>query len=408
MPKELVVVGASLAGLRAVETARKLGFEGNVTLVGAESHLPYDRPPLSKAFLDPKERPDLEPFRTQEHLEDDLGVELMLGHPATGLDVAAHTVQVGERTVRYDKLVIATGCTPRALPGTDDMRGVYALRTLDDAQAVRTALDAGARTVVIGAGFIGSEVASAARKHGLEVTIVETAELPLTRSVGGQVGQVCVDLHRDNGVDLRLGTGVAQVESSDGAVSAVVLSDGTRLEAELVVVGIGVAPATAWIGDQLELREGDRSIVCDEFLRTSDPDVFAAGDVACWPHPLFDGELMRLEHWTSAAEHGTAAVTAALAPEKAVPSTGVPYFWSDWHEHRLQFVGIPHADEVRVIAGEETGERFLALYRRGDRLVGALTLDRPTQIMKFRRLISQRALWDEGVELARTFTESAP
>ncbi|MEN8674063.1 FAD-dependent oxidoreductase [Nocardioides sp.] len=394
----LVVVGASLAGLRAVEAARRKGFTGPITLVGAEGHLPYDRPPLSKAYLDEKEQATSEPFRTEEHLRTELGVELLLGRPATRLRHADRVLEVGDTEVRFGALIIATGGTAISLPGTEGLEGIHCLRTLDDAVAVREALDTRARVVVVGAGFIGSEVASAARKRGLPVTVVEALDVPLVRSVGPEAGRVCAELHAANGTDLRCGSGVQRVEGTAGRVSSVHLGDGTVLEADLVVVGIGVRPATEWLQDSgIELHGRDGGIVCDDLLRTSLDDVFAAGDVVHWPNPVFDGRLMRLEHWTNAAEHGAAAATAAVAPDTAKAVGTVPYFWSDWYDHRIQFVGIPsEPDEVRVVAQEP----YLALYRQGDRVVGALTIDRPTQIMKYRRMISQRKLWSEALEFA--------
>lgn len=399
--RDLVVVGASLAGLRAVEAARRTGYDGRITLVGAEPHLPYDRPPLSKAFLEEGTVPDAPPFRSEQHLREELGVDLVLGTPATGLDASDRVLEAGDREVAYDRLVVATGAAARMLPGTEGVAGVHPLRTVDDAVAVRAALDAGARTVVIGAGFIGSEVASGARKRGLPVTIVEGLDVPLTRSVGPEAGHVCADLHRANGADLRLGTGVREVLVTDGRAVGVLLDDGTQVDADLVVAGIGVVPSTGWLRDSgVALHERDGALLCDATLATSLPGVYGAGDVAHWPNPLFDGQLMRLEHWTNAAEHGAAAATNALDPSGGVPVSSVPYFWSDWYGHRIQFVGVPQADEVVVLADEP----YLALYRRGDRVVGALTIDRPTQIMKLRRLISQRASWPE----ARTFAEGLP
>lgn len=396
-PHRLVVVGASLAGIRAVEAARRRGHAGPLVLVGAEEHLPYDRPPLSKAFLDEEEPATLPPFRTREHLRDELGVELVLGAPATGLDPEAREVAVGGTTVAYDALVVATGATARRLPGTEGVRGVHCLRTLDDARAVRAALDAGARTVVVGAGFIGSEVASGARKRGLPVTIVEAQPVPLTRSIGADAGEVCAELHRANGVSTRFGLGVERIEVEDGAVRAVVLDDGEVVEADLVVAGIGVQPATGWLaGSGVALHEHDGGLLCDATLATSVPGVWGAGDVAHWPNALFDDQLMRLEHWTNAAEQGAAAATHALDPAAARPVTSVPYFWSDWYDHRIQFVGVPQADEVRVLSRAP----YLALYRRGERLVGALTIDRPTQVMKFRRLVGAGASWDEALAFA--------
>lgn len=423
--RRLVVVGASLAGLRAVEAARRAGYDGALTLVGAEAHLPYDRPPLSKAFLDvdgARGADRVMTFRTEEQLRDDLGVDLRLGSPATGLDTDAREVLVGEERIPYDGLVVATGSVPRWLPGTDPaddgpVGGVTQLRTLDDARTVRTALEAGARLVVVGAGFIGSEVASAARKRGLPVTVVEALDLPLTRSIGPEVGAVCAELHRAAGTDLRLGVGVAGLETEPVAagaepapggagrrVTGVRLDDGTVLPADLVVLGIGVRPATAWLeGSGVPLHEGDRGVVVDATLATGVPGVYAAGDVAHVANPLYDDEHHRLEHWTNAADHGGAAARHLLDPAAARPVETVPYFWSDWYDHRLQFVGTPRADEVRVVADDRASDGgFVALYRRADRVVGALVLDRPRDVMKLRRRIADRGPWDEAVEYVVT------
>ncbi|GAB2960092.1 FAD-dependent oxidoreductase [Amycolatopsis acidiphila] len=396
----LVVVGASLAGLRAAETARKAGFGGAITLVGAEEHLPYDRPPLSKAFLDrgaDSAGACVPTFRPVETLRDELGVELVLGNPALALHPARKAVQVFDREIRYDHAVIATGATARRLPATEGLRGVHTLRTLDDAVAVRAALDAGARTVVVGAGFIGSEVASGARKRGLEITVVEALPTPLVRAVGQAMGEVCASLHRRNGTDLRCGVSVTEIQG-DGRVERVVLSDGSTVEADLVVVGVGTEPATGWLeGSGLTL---DNGIVCDETLFTGVEGVYAAGDVVRWRNPAF-GRQMRLEHWTSAAEQGAAAVRNALEPAAARPYSTVPYFWSDWYDSRIQFVGLPQADEVRVVEEHVPGRhRCVALYREGDRLTGALTIDGQSVIMKYRGLIMKNAGWDEALAFA--------
>lgn len=393
----LVVVGASLAGLRAVESARKAGHDGPVTLVGAERHLPYDRPPLSKAYLDDAPEPD-PTFRTGAVLRDELRVDLRLGAAATGLDPKARVVGFGDGAeLGYDALVVATGGAARPLPGAEGVAGVHTLRTVDDAAAVRAALDAGARTVVVGAGFIGSEVASGARKRGLPATVVEALPVPLVRSVGEDMGHACAALHRAHGTDLRCGVTVEGLDTTAGRVTGVRLSDGTTVPADLVVVGIGVAPGTGWLeGSGLELHDRDRGVVADATLRAAD-GVYAAGDVVHFPNALFDDELMRLEHWTTAAEQGALAARNALDPAHATPLGTVPYFWSDWYGSRIQFVGVPRAEEIRVI---DPGERFLALYRRGDRLVGTITIDRPTQIMKYKRLIAQRASWTDALAFA--------
>ncbi|WP_226350361.1 NAD(P)/FAD-dependent oxidoreductase [Pseudonocardia sp. ICBG601] len=394
----LVVVGASLAGLRAVEAARDAGHTGPVTLVGAEPHLPYDRPPLSKAFLEDGEAPDVR-FREEEHLRSDLGVDLELGAPATGLDADAREVVVGDRRIGYDALVVATGARARRLPG--DLAGLHTLRTLDDAAAVRAALDAGARTVVVGAGFIGSEVASGARRRGLPATIVEALPTPLVRAVGEQMGAALSRLHEAHGTDLRCGVGVDAVEGTD-RVTGVRLSDGTVLPADLVVAGIGATPDTEWLeGSGVGLQDG---VLADETLATALPGVYAAGDVVRWRNPLFadlpTGGLMRIEHWTSAAEQGARAARNALDPAAATPYETVPYFWSDWYSSRIQFVGVAAADEIRVVSGSVEEGRFVALYRTGDRLTGALTLDRRADVMKYRVRIGRRTSWADALAFA--------
>jgi NADPH-dependent 2,4-dienoyl-CoA reductase/sulfur reductase-like enzyme len=410
--EHLVVVGASLAGLRAVEAARKAGFAGGITLIGAERHLPYDRPPLSKDFLDataPGVELSIPFFRSDDVFADELRVELLLGSPATSLDVDRKVVGIGDREVHYDALVIATGSKLRTLPNSDHLDGVHGLRTLDDSLAIRAALDAGARTVVIGAGFIGSEVAASAQKRGVPVTVVEALPTPLVRATGTEMGVAIASLHERNGTTLLCGTGVAAVEG-DGRVERVVLSDGTVLDADLVVVGIGVSPCTDWLeGSGLVL---DNGVVCDETLWTGVPGVYAAGDVANWINPLF-GVRQRMENWTAAAEQGAAAARNAIDPDNAKPYETVPYFWSDWYGSRIQFVGVPECDEVLLVDGDVDGRvdgrvappvvgdvRWTALYRQGDRIVGALTVNGQTVIMKYRRMIAQKASWGEALEFA--------
>jgi NADPH-dependent 2,4-dienoyl-CoA reductase/sulfur reductase-like enzyme len=367
--------------------------------VGAEERPPYDRPPLSKRFLAWDAPTAVTPFRTEAEMRDELGVELMLGAAADGLDTVAREVTVAGTRVPYDALVIGCGAAPRGLPGADGTSGVHSLRTAEDAVAVRAALDAGARTVVVGAGFIGSEVASAARARGLPVTVVESLDVPLARAVGTEAGQVCAQLHRDAGTDLRTGTSVTGIETTDGRVSGVRLDDGEVVRADLVVLGTGVAPATGWLrGSGVGLHEDDGGILCDATLATGASGVYAAGDVAHVPHWLFDGDLMRLEHWTNAAEQGAAAARNALAPASARPAVSVPYFWSDWYSHRIQLVGTSRADEVAVV--DPRPRRFLALYRRDDRVVGAFTVNRARDIMKLRRRVSDRSPWGDALAFA--------
>ncbi|MEV7431886.1 FAD-dependent oxidoreductase [Nocardioides sp. NPDC092400] len=402
--ERLVVVGASLAGLRAVEAARKAGFAGELTLVGAEPHLPYDRPPLSKGFLAATEdgaAPAPTTFRTEQVLVEDLGARLMLGAPATGLDTERRVVEVGSIPVPYDALVIATGAHARQLPGSGHLAGVLPLRTLDDSVAVRRALDSGARTVVIGAGFIGSEVASSAAKRGVPVTVVEAQPTPLVRATGTRMGRAIASLHERNGTTLLCGVGVRSVEGR-GRVERVVLDDGTEIPADLVIVGIGVAPTVEWLeGSGLALENG---VVCDETLWAGKPGVYAAGDVASWPNPVL-GVRQRMENWTAAAEQGAAAARNALDPARAKPYGTVPYYWSDWYDVRIQFVGDPQADEVRVVDGDPDdpdSERWVALYRRGERIIGALTVQGQAEIMKYRALVTKGATWSEALEHAES------
>ena len=396
MSAPLVVVGASLAGLRAAESARKAGWDGRVVLVGAEDHLPYDRPPLSKAFLRGGPEPEAPGYRSTEEL-DELGIELRLGAPAAGLDLQAREVLLGDQRIPYAAAVLATGAAARHLPG-EVLDGLHVRRTLDDARAVRSALDRGARTVVVGAGFIGSEVASAARERGLPVTVVEAAPQPLVRAVGEQGAPLCAALHARAGVDLRCGVAVEGFEAGDGRVTAVLLADGTRLPAELVVVGAGASPSTGWLeGSGLALEDG---VVCSSVLRTSDPHVWAAGDVARVDLPGHGP--VRLEHWTSAAEQGTLAganAVAELSGEPAREHVAVPYFWSDVYGSKLQMVGLPTPESELV--GDEHGP-WLLLYRRDDRLAGALSLDLPGRIMKFRALLARGASFDDALALAHS------
>ncbi|ADB33145.1 FAD-dependent pyridine nucleotide-disulphide oxidoreductase [Kribbella flavida DSM 17836] len=399
-PSSLVVVGASLAGVRAVEAARKAGFAGRITLIGDERHLPYDRPPLSKDLLAPGGPIDPVTFRSRAELVDELGVELLLDAPATGLDPEAQVVDIGGDDVAYDALVVATGAAARSLPGTENLVGVHVLRTLDDARAVRRALDEGARTVVVGAGFIGSEVASAARKRGLPATIVEALPTPLVRSVGPDLGLALASLHTRNGTALRCGQSVDVVEGT-GRVEGVRLADGTVIDADLVVVGIGAVPRTEWLaGSGLPVENG---VICDEFLRAGAPGVYAAGDVARWHNVLFD-RSMRVEHWSTAAEQGARAARNALSPAQAQSYATVPYFWSDWYGSRIQFAGVATNDGYEIVSGDPAGDHFVALYREGDRLTGVLTLNGQRHVMKYRRLIAQRARFDEAVAFAQTVT----
>jgi NADPH-dependent 2,4-dienoyl-CoA reductase/sulfur reductase-like enzyme len=394
--ERIVVVGASLAGLRAVEALRRGGFTGTLTLVGAEEHLPYDRPPLSKQVLAGDWDVDRVWLRKADDYEP-LGLDLRLGRRATDLDVEGREVVLhGGELLPYDAVIVATGAVARRLPGTPQLDGVVELRTLDDALALRAAFEQQPRVVVVGAGFIGSEVAATARERGLDVTVLEALPVPLSRGLGDRMGAACAALHLDHGVDLRCGIGVAGFEG-DRRVSGVRLTDGSVVPADVVVVGVGVAPTTVWLESSgLELNDG---VVCDEHCRAA-PGIYAAGDVARWTNPLF-GESMRVEHWTNAADQGQAAAENLLAGEgRGTPFAPVPYFWSDQYDVKIQFVGRSRpGDDVEVVDGSVETHRFVALYGRAGRLVGCLGFSRPRLVMRYRRLLAEGASWDEALAL---------
>jgi NADPH-dependent 2,4-dienoyl-CoA reductase/sulfur reductase-like enzyme len=394
----LVVVGGSLAGVRAVETARRSGFTGLITLIGAEEHLPYDRPPLSKEFLTAVEEPPIPTLRSESVLRDELQVLLRLGTRATALDTAERTVWMGDEALRYTGLVIATGASARTVAGAEGLAGVHVLRTLDDARSMRESLDSGARTVVVGAGFIGSEIASSARQRGHIVTVIEAMPTPLARPVGEQMGTVLAAMHERHGTALHCGVGVSGLEGTD-RVTGVRLEDGRLIEADVVVLGVGVAPTIDWLESSgIELGNG---VECDRTLQTSAPGVYAAGDLASWPNAQFDTR-MRLEHWTTANEQGAAAAKHAIEPQSATAFTTVPYFWSDWYGKRIQFAGVAAAaDETQVVTGDLESESFIVLYRRGDRLIGALGLEQRAQLIRYRGLIAQGTSWSDGLDYAR-------
>ncbi len=390
MQRRAVVVGASLGGLRAAESLRRGGYDGALTIIGAERHLPYDRPPLSKQILTGQAGPDDLALR----LDADLDAEWQLGVEATGLDLDRRVVHVAAGDdVPFDVLVVATGAHPRTLLGAERGPGVHYLRTVEDAIALRDELAVASRAVVVGAGFIGLEVAASARTLGIDVTVVEALPVPLERAVGARMGAVLADLHRRHEVDVRLGVGVAGLVGTDRA-EGVRLADGAVLPAEVVVVGVGVAPATAWLDRSgVDLSDG---VLCDDRLRVlvdglPRPDVVAVGDVTRWRHPGY-GRDVRVEHWTNAAEQGEAAARTLLEGERAPPFAPTPYLWSDQFGLKIQFVGetLP-GDDVAVIEGDPAEDRFLAAYGRKGRLVAALGVRRPARVLALQALIGAGA-----------------
>jgi 3-phenylpropionate/trans-cinnamate dioxygenase ferredoxin reductase subunit len=397
--QRVVIVGASLAGFRAAEELRVQGYEGTIALVGDEPHRPYDRPPLSKQVLAGTQPPEATALDAVMGPVEDLDLGWHLGTAATGVDLGTRTVALADGApLPFDGLVIATGATPRSLPGTATVGGVHTLRTLDDCLAIRAAVRAGPRRVaVVGAGFIGAEVAATCRGLGVDVTLLEALAVPLERSVGPALGTVVADLHRDHGVDVRLGVGVERVEGGD-RVERLVLSDGVALDVDLVVVGVGVVPNTGWLeGSGLTL---DNGVLCDETCLAA-PGVVAAGDVARWPNPRF-GETMRVEHWDNAIEMGLHAARTLLADAaggRGEPYAPLPWFWSDQYDRKIQLAGRAAAgDEVAVVAGSVEERRFAALFGRGGRVVGVLGMSMPAKVMRWRSLVEDAVPWDEALQ----------
>ncbi len=387
----IVIVGASLAGVRAAETLRTNGFAGALTIIGAETHMPYDRPPLSKNFLAGDWEADRIALRKADDLSA-LNINWMLGTSATSLHTDSSVVTLADGSqVSYDGLIIATGGLVRRLPNQPDIAGVHVLRTLDDATALRDELAEGVRVVVIGAGFIGLEVAATATKRGARVTVLEGLEAPLIRALGAETGTAIGAVHARNGVDIRCGVQVASI-NGDQCVSGVTLTNGDTIEADVVVVGIGVAPATQWCSDSgLTISDG---IVCDANLNAGPANVFVAGDVLRWPNGMFKDiePTMRVEHWTNAAEQGAMAaknLLATLRNEPMEPYSAVPFFWSDQFDARIQFLGRAfESSTVDVVAGDVAAGRWCAMFSTNDRLTGVLGVSMPKLVMPSRAMLS--------------------
>ncbi|MDJ0341007.1 FAD-dependent oxidoreductase [Streptomyces sp. H10-C2] len=390
--KTVAVVGASLAGLSAARSLRKQGYDGRLVVIGDEPHRPYDRPPLSKEFLAGEID---EAALMLEADGEDLAAEWVLGATAVGLDRGERSVRLADgRSVTADGIVVATGAAARTLPGSDGLAGVHVLRTVEDACALRADLARGGRLVVIGGGFIGAEVASTASGLGLDVTVVEAASTPLAGPLGAAMGGVVSSLHMDHGVRLLCGVGVRQL-SGRGRVDAIVLEDGRRLAADVVVVGVGARPCVEWLqGSGVALGNGVR---CDAGGSTTVPGVVAVGDCAAWYDPTV-GAHRRVEHWTGARERPAAAVAALLSGGTAAPEpVRPPYFWSDQYGIRIQFAGhAADADSVTVEEGSVDGRSFLAVYRRAGDPVAVLGMDQARLFTRWRRQLVAAAAQTAG------------
>lgn len=373
---DVLVVGACAAGLTTVEALRRHGYRGKVTVLGEETHPPYDRPPLSKQVLAGTWRPDRAQLRPREALSA-LDADFILGDPAVGLDAGTRTVRTASgRALRADALVVATGTRPRTLPGQSGLAGVHVLRTLDDALALRAGLLDATRLVVVGDGVLGTEIAATARTMGLGVTLAGPQHAPMAGQLGHGVADLLAELHTARGIRLRLGAGVRALVGSSGAVTGVSLDNGEVLPADLVVVAIGADPVTDWLRDS-GLRV-DNGLVCDSRCRAAD-GVYAVGDVARWHHDQL-GALLRLENRTNAGEQAMAVAANILGGDRAY--TPVPYFWTDQFDTKIQVHGVVPAGaeaEMTVVDGDPATGRFVARYRSEGRITGVLGWNMPKQ-----------------------------
>ena len=405
----VVVVGGSLASLRACETLRERGYAGEVVVVSDERGDPYDRPPLSKKVLAGEWDLERVRLRSREAIAA-LDLDRRDGVTAVGFDAAARRVELDDGTaVSGDGVIIATGASPRLLPGQPEAAGIHVLRSGADALTLAARLVVGQRLVVVGGGFIGLEAAATARQTGLEVVVLEGGPAPMARAFGDEVGRDVASVHARHGVAVHCSVAVSELETEPGpdgmpTVRAVRTADGQRFPADTVLVAVGVAPNVEWLrGSGVALGDG---VICDDTLAAA-PGVFAAGDCARWVNPLFGdppmGEAMRVEHWTNAAEQGAAAAAnllRVLGGEQAQPFESVPFVWSDQFDSRIQFVGRPHPEhnEIVHLAGDAHGP-FAVLYGNGGRLRAALGVSMPKLVMPFRALLARRAGWDEALEL---------
>ncbi|MGA5065938.1 NAD(P)/FAD-dependent oxidoreductase [Streptomyces exfoliatus] len=380
--QHVVIVGAGMAGVQTAVALREQGFTGPVTLIGAESHQPYDRPPLSKAILLGK----AEDSAFDVDFED-LGIELRLGLDVTGLRAADHEIDTEAGPVPYDVLVVATGAQPVTLPGTEGVPGVHLLRTLDDAVRLGPVLERRHAVVVVGAGWIGAEFATAAREAGCAVTVVEAADRPLAGALPVEVTTPMAEWYGAGGAELLTHARVDSVEP--GAPGRVILADGRELSADAVVVGIGARPATDWLADSGIALDASGAVTADERLRTSLPDVYAVGDCASFPSARY-GERLLVHHWDNALQ-GPRTVAATITGADSGPYDPVPYFWSEQFGRFVQYAGHHAAADELLWRGDPAGEAWSVLWLRAGMLVALLAVGRPRDLAQGRKLIETAA-----------------
>jgi 3-phenylpropionate/trans-cinnamate dioxygenase ferredoxin reductase component len=378
----ILIVGGGAAGLAAVETLRSEGYAGALTMVCDEPELPYDRPPLSKQVLTGAWDAERTRFREAAHYAD-LGIRLVRGR-AGALDADGRTVYLSDGyPLRFDGLIIATGVRPRRLPGGHDLAGVHVLRDRPDVAALRATFANAPRVVIVGGGFLGMEVAAAARGLGLDVTVIEPLAQPMIRQVGPVIGAEVARLHREHGVDLRTGIGVTGLQGDGGVVTGVALTDGGVVPADCVLVSIGAVPATDWLRTS-GLAIGD-GVECDEFCRAA-PGIYAAGDVASWVNPRYQ-RRMRVEHRMNATEQGSAAAVNLLKGD-VQPFAPLPYFWSDQYNVKLQVHGhLSDGAEIAIEDGSPADGKFVALFRKDGAPTAVLGWNSPARLIRYRKLL---------------------
>lgn len=392
--ERVVIVGGSVAGLAAAEGLRGAGFTGEIAVISAEAAPAYDRPPLSKRLLTGELEPADILLPAAARL-DNLQIDLLPATAATRLDTDSRLVMLSDgRALSFSGLILATGSRPRQVPGQPDAAGLHLLRTLDDALRLRTELIPGSRVAIIGAGFIGSEIASSARRRGAHVTVLEVASWPLARVLGSSIGGRFESLHRAHKAHLRCGVTISGIETDDGRVSGIRLDDGDFIPADVAVVGAGAVPVVSWLeGSRLPVADG---VICDPALRAA-PGIYAAGDIARWPHPLFGP--IRVEHWTNAVDSGHHAarnLAAELRGEPPTPYSAIPYVWSDQYDVKVQMAGwSTGADEVECF--EADGDRLLVLFARAGRLVAVMTWNWPRELGLFRRRIAAATSFADAI-----------
>lgn len=375
----VVIVGAGLSGLRTAEELRRAGFDGEVVLAGSESHLPYDRPPLSKDVI--RGEVDDTTLRPVEFFADN-AIELKLGSPAVAVDTDTRSVSFADGTsVTYDELIIATGLTPRRIPGLPELTGVHVLRSIDQALALRGDLAPGKRALIVGAGFIGCELAASMKSRGLEVVLLEPQPSPLASVLGATVGDLIGRLHRAEGVEVRVGTGLASL-IGDGAVRSATLSDGSEIAVDVVAIGVGSEPVIGWLeGSGIAVENG---VICDGAGRTGTDHVWAVGDVAAW---LSGGRHGRVEHWSNAGEQAKTLAGALTGTGDPDAPAQVPYFWSDQYDVKIQALGTLAPNDV-VHLVKDDGRKFVAYYERNGVLTAVVGAGSAGAVMKMRAKIA--------------------